>query len=162
MKKKTAYYGIFIAVALICSYVESFISVGIPGVKLGLANIVTVLMLYTVGPVDAIIISVLRILLAGFMFGNAFSIVYSLAGGLLSFLVMYVIRRTNLLKCISVSTIGGITHNIGQLIIAAIVVENYNIMYYVPVLLIAGAVTGLVIGIVTQEVIIRIGDRIKF
>lgn len=162
MKKKTAYFGIFIALALIFSYVESFISIGIPGIKLGLANVVIVLVLYTIGPVDAIIISVIRILLVGFLFGNAFSIIYSLAGGLLSFLVMYLIKKTGKLKCISVSMIGGVTHNIGQIVVAAIIVNNYYVMYYVPVLLIAGVITGLFIGIVTQEVIIRLGDRIKF
>ena len=85
MKRKTAYMGLFLALALICSYIESFFSIGIPGVKLGLTNIVVVWMLYLVGTKEAFFVSVLRILLAGFMFTNLFSIIYSLAGGLTSF-----------------------------------------------------------------------------
>jgi len=162
MKRNTAYLGMFLALALICSYVESLIPFyfGIPGVKLGLTNIVVVLLLYTLGAKEALVISVLRIFLAGFLFGNPFSILYSLSGGILSFLIMYALKRTGKLKVITVSTAGGITHNIGQLIMAAFVVENANIMYYLPVLLIAGFVTGFLIGILSQEMIFRIGDRI--
>lgn len=162
MKKKTAYLGIFVAIALIFSYVEYFFSFGIPGVKLGLANIVVVLILYLIGPVEAIFISVLRIILSGFMFGNLFSIIYSLAGGILSFLIMFLLKKSNKFKCITVSITGGIAHNIGQIIIASIIVSNYNILFYIPILLVAGAVTGLVIGIISQEIIIRIGTRFKF
>ena len=131
MKNKIAYWGVFLALALVCSYVESLIpiSFGIPGVKLGLTNIVVILMLYTIGAKDAILISVLRIILAGFMFGNAFSIIYSLAGGILSFVVMLLLKNTGKLKILSISTAGGISHNVGQLIVAALVVENYNILF---------------------------------
>lgn len=156
--------GVFLALALICSYVESLIpiSFGIPGVKLGLTNIVVVLMLYCIGAKEALAVSVCRIVLAGFLFGNLFSILYSLAGGLLSFLIMWAVKRTGKLGILPVSVCGGIFHNIGQLAVAALVVENYNVFYYLPVLLFAGAVTGLAIGVVAQELIIRIGDRINF
>lgn len=156
--------GVFLALALICSYVESLIpiSFGIPGVKLGLTNIVVVLMLYCIGAKEALVVSVCRIVLAGFLFGNLFSILYSLAGGLLSFLIMWAVKRTGKLGILPVSVCGGIFHNIGQLAVAALVVENYNVFYYLPVLLLAGAATGLAIGVVAQELIIRIGDRINF
>lgn len=156
--------GVFLALALICSYVESLIpiSFGIPGVKLGLTNIVVVLMLYCIGAKEAFAVSVCRIVLAGFLFGNLFSILYSLAGGLLSFLIMWAVKRTGKLGILPVSVCGGIFHNIGQLAVAALVVENYNVFYYLPVLLLAGAATGLAIGVVAQELIIRIGDRINF
>lgn len=156
--------GVFLALALICSYVESLIpiSFGIPGVKLGLTNIVVVLMLYCIGAKEALAVSVCRIVLAGFLFGNLFSILYSLAGGLLSFLIMWVVKRTGKLGILPVSVCGGIFHNIGQLAVAALVVENYNVFYYLPVLLLAGAATGLAIGVVAQELIIRIGDRMNF
>lgn len=156
--------GVFLALALICSYVESLIpiSFGIPGVKLGLTNIVVVLMLYCIGAKEALAVSVCRIVLAGFLFGNLFSILYSLAGGLLSFLIMWAVKRTGKLGILPVSVCGGIFHNIGQLAVAAFVVENYNVFYYLPVLLLAGAATGLVIGIVAQELIIRIGNRMNF
>ena len=164
MKNKIAYWGVFLALALVCSYVESLIpiSFGIPGVKLGLTNIVVILMLYTIGAKDAILISVLRIILAGFMFGNAFSIIYSLAGGILSFVVMLLFKNTGKLKILSVSVAGGISHNVGQLIVAALVVENYNILFYVPVLIIAGIITGFLIGLLAGEIVLRIGNRFKF
>lgn len=156
--------GVFLALALICSYVESLIpiSFGIPGVKLGLTNIVVVLMLCCIGAKEALAVSVCRIVLAGFLFGNLFAILYSLAGGLLSFLIMWAVKRTGKLGILPVSVCGGIFHNIGQLAVAALVVENYNVFYYLPVLLLAGAATGLAIGVVAQELIIRIGDRMNF
>lgn len=164
LQNKVAYMGVFLALALICSYVESLIpiSFGIPGVKLGLTNIVVVLMLYCIGAKEALAVSVCRIVLAGFLFGNLFSILYSLAGGLLSFLIMWAVKRTGKLGILPVSVCGGIFHNIGQLAVAALVVENYNVFYYLPVLLFAGAATGLAIGVVAQELIIRIGDRMNF
>lgn len=158
MKRKTAYMGMFLAIALICSYVESLIPFyfGIPGVKLGLPNMVVVLMLYFVGTKEAFLISVLRILLAGFLFGNPFSILYSLGGGILSFLAMMLLKHTDKLKVVSVSVTGGIFHNIGQLLVASVVVENYNLFYYAPVLLVAGFVTGFLIGILAQEMVLRL------
>ena len=95
MNKKTAYLGLFLALALICSYIESLIPFyfGIQGVKLGLTNIVVVMMLYCIGAKEALLVSLLRIVLAGFMFGNMFSILYSLAGGILSFLIMYLLKK---------------------------------------------------------------------
>ncbi|MGN0141226.1 MAG: Gx transporter family protein [Roseburia sp.] len=164
MRNKVAYLGVFLALALICSYVESLIPFyfGIPGVKLGLTNIVVVLMLYCIGTKEALAVSVCRILLAGFLFGNMFSILYSLAGGLLSFLVMWGMKKIGRFGVLPVSICGGISHNIGQLVVAAVVVENYNIFYYMPVLLVAGAVTGLLIGIAAQELILRIGGRFHF
>lgn len=101
-----------------------------------------------------------RIILAGFLFGNPFSILYSLSGGALSFLAMYVLKRTEKLKVVTVSVAGGVMHNTGQLIMAALVVENYHILYYIPVLLTAGFITGFFIGILSQEIILRIGNRI--
>ena len=161
MKRNVAYLGMYLALALICSYVESLIPFyfGVPGVKLGLTNIVVVLLLYTIGAKEAFGISVMRILLAGFLFGNPFSILYSLSGGILSFLVMYLLKKTEKLKVITVSVAGGLMHNMGQLLVAALVVENYHVLYYLPVLLIAGFVTGFLIGILSQEIIIRIGKR---
>lgn len=155
---KTAYIGLFLAVALICSYIETLIpfSFGIPGVKLGLTNMVIVLMLYTVGTKESFLVSVLRIVLVGFLFGNLFSILYSFAGGLLSFVVMALLKRTDRLGCVSVSVAGGISHNVGQILVAAFIVHNFNIMFYIPVLLLAGLLTGLVIGILAQELIVRL------
>ncbi len=161
--KKTAYMGIFLALALICSYIETLIPfhIGIPGVKLGLTNIVIVWALYLLGTKEALAISVMRIVLSGMMFGNAFSIAYSLAGGLLSFIVMFPLKKTGKFKCISVSIAGGIFHNIGQLLVAAAIVQNLSVFYYIPILFISGTVTGLVIGVISQELILRVKFRFR-
>lgn len=161
--KKTAYMGIFLALALICSYIETLIPfhIGIPGVKLGLTNIVIVWALYLLGTKEALAISVMRIVLSGMMFGNAFSIAYSLAGGLLSFIVMVLLKKTGRFKCISVSIAGGIFHNIGQLLVAAAIVRNLSVFYYIPVLFISGTITGLVIGVISQELILRVKFRFR-
>ncbi len=161
--KKTAYMGIFLALALICSYIETLIPfhIGIPGVKLGLTNIVIVWALYLLGTKEALAISVMRIVLSGMMFGNAFSIAYSLAGGLLSFIVMFPLKKTGKFKCISVSIAGGIFHNIGQLLVAAAIVQNLSVFYYIPILFISGTITGLVIGVISQELILRVKFRFR-
>ena len=162
--RKIAYLGVFLALALILSYVESLIPFyfGIPGVKLGLTNLIVVVMLYCTGTKEAFGVSVARILLAGFLFGNMFSILYSLAGGVLSFIVMCLLKKTGRFHVISVSVTGGISHNIGQLIAAAFVVETYDIFYYMPFLLIAGVATGFVIGMLAQEFILRFEKQFHF
>lgn len=159
MKRKTAFLGLFLALALICSYVETLIPIhfSVPGIKLGLTNIVVVLMLYLIGWKEAIVVSVLRIVLSGFMFGNVFAIVYSLSGAVLSFVVMLAAKKTGRFRVISISVLGGIFHNIGQLLIAAVIVETFSLMYYAPVLLVAGAVTGFLIGLLSDELIRRLG-----
>ena len=158
MKTKVAYFGVFTALALIFSYVESLIPIhlGIPGVKLGLANLIIVIALYKLGIKEAYILSIVRIVLAGFMFGNLFTILYSLAGGILSLTVMCILKRTDKFSVYGISMAGGVFHNIGQLIMALIVLESVSIGYYFPVLLISGLVTGFVIGIVSDEMMKRL------
>ena len=161
--KKTAQLGVYIALAMILSYVESLIpfSFGVPGIKLGLTNVVTVIMMYTYGLPGALGVAVLRAVLSGFMFGNAFSIIYSVAGCVLSFIFMYILKKTNHFAIISVSAAGGVMHNVGQLIVAANVVKTYSVIYYAPVLIIAGVFTGIIIGIVSDEIVKRIGNRME-
>lgn len=160
MKSKVAYFGVFTALALIFSYVETLIPVnlGIPGVKLGLANLIIVVALYKMRLSEAYLLSVVRVLLAGFIFGNYFSIIYSLAGGLLSLTVMALLRKKGGFSVIGVSIAGGVFHNIGQLIVASVIVETFSVMYYVPVLLIAGLVTGLLIGIASDGMLKRLAN----
>lgn len=161
-QNSVAYLGVCISVALILSYVESLIPFyfGIPGVKLGLTNLIIVIMLYQTGEKQAFMVSILRILLAGLLFGNLFSILYSLAGGILSLFMMAVWKRTGWFHIVSISVIGGITHNIAQLIVASLIVQTFHILYYGPMLLIAGVVTGLLIGILAQEMVLRL-DKIS-
>lgn len=158
MKTKIAYFGMFTALALIFGYVESLvpISFGIPGVKLGLANLAVVIVLYLMDVKSAYLLSVLRIVLSGFLFGNLFGILYSLAGGLLSLSVMILLKKTNAFSVVGVSVAGAVCHNIGQLIVATIVLESVSIANYLPVLMIAGIITGFVIGIIALETMKRL------
>lgn len=158
MKSRVAYFGVFTALALIFSYVETLIPInfGIPGIKLGLANLIIIIALYKMSVKEAYALSVVRVVLAGFMFGNLFSIIYSLAGGLLSLTVMTLLKRTDKFSLFGISMAGGVFHNVGQLIVAIIVMENLNIAYYMPVLLISGLITGFMIGLVAGEMLKRL------
>ena len=152
--KTVAFSGIITALALIFSYVESLIpfSFGIPGIRLGLANLVKVSALYYLSPVNVLTILVLRILISGFMFGNMYVIIYSLAGGLLSFAFMLLFKKLDFLSRFGVSIIGGVTHNIGQVIVASFILSNVAILSYLPVLIVAGTVSGFLIGIVSEKI----------
>ena len=156
--KKAALFGLLVALAFVFSYLESLLpfNFGIPGVKLGLANLVVVVALYTMGEKVAFPVAVIRIVLAGLTFGNAYSLAYSLAGGLLSFGVMALAKRTRL-SPVGVSMLGGVSHNIGQIIVAAVLMGTYRIAYYLPVLLGAGLLTGLLLGLAASLII----DRLK-
>ena len=158
MKSRVAYFGVFTALALIFSYVETLIPInfGIPGIKLGLANLIIIIALYKMSVKEAYALSVVRIVLAGFMFGNLFSIIYSLAGGILSLSVMALLKKTDKFSLFGISMAGGVFHNVGQLIVAILVMENLNIAYYMPVLLISGLLTGFVIGLVAGEMLKRL------
>lgn len=159
LKSRVAYFGVFTALALIFSYVETLIPInfGIPGVKLGLANLITLIALYKMTVKEAYLISIVRVVLSGFIFGNLFAILYSLAGGVLSITAMTVCKKSNKFSVYGVSMAGGVFHNIGQLIMAMLVVESVTIAAYLPILLVSGLITGLVIGLVSNETIKRIG-----
>lgn len=163
MGKKPVYFGMFTALALIFSYVESLIPfhIGIPGAKLGLANLVIVIVLYKAGFRFACLLSITRIILAGFMFGSLFSIIYSLTGGMLSLAVMQSLKYRSDLSVIGVSIAGAVFHNAGQLAAAMLVTESLNLLYYTPFLLTAGLITGIVIGAAANEMLKRL-VHIKF
>lgn len=158
MKNRVAYFGVFTALALMFSYIETMIPIqfGVPGIKLGLANIMIVIMLYKSSAKEALLLSIVRIMLSGFLFGNLSSILYSIAGGVLSLGIMTLLKKQGGFSVIGVSVAGGVSHNVGQLIVAMLVVETYQVGYYFPVLLVAGVLTGLGIGIASQEVLKRI------
>ena len=155
MKQKTACLGLFSAVAIILGYVESLVPVfaGIPGIKLGLANLGVLFILKKYSFREAALVSVVRILVIGFMFGNLFSILYSLAGAALSMTLM--LKKTSF-SLIGVSVAGGVSHNIGQLIIAMLIVQNASVFVYAPALLVAGVAAGVVIGGLTNEILKRV------
>lgn len=159
----TALHGMMLALAVLLSYVEMLIpiSLGIPGVKLGLANLVTIVALYTIGARGAAVITLLRILLVGLTFSNLFTMLYSLAGGALSLFLMIVCRKRDWFGQTGVSILGGVGHNLGQLFVAALVVENMAVFYYFPYLLVAGIVAGMLIGILGGIVTNRLSRFIK-
>ncbi len=158
MKTRVVHFGVFTALALIFSYVESLIPInfGIPGVKLGLANLILIIAMYKMSIREVYLLAVSRIVLAGFLFANLFSIIYSLAGGLLSLTVMYFLKKSERFSLMGISMAGGVSHNVGQLMMAMFVLESFNIAYYFPVLLISGLLTGLVIGIIAGEMLKRL------
>ena len=153
--KKLANMAMLVALAMIFSYVESLIPInfGVPGMKLGVANLVTVTGLYFLKTPEVLAVSVLRVLLTGFIFGNGMSIIYSLAGAVVSLLAMVLVKKMDGISIVGDSITGGVFHNIGQILVAMSVVENLKLIYYLPVLLVAGTITGFVIGIVAGRIL---------
>lgn len=150
--KKIPYYGLFAALAILMGYVEMLIPipVPIPGVKLGLANVIIIIMLYFMDTKSAFFVSLIRVLLSGLLFAGFAGLLYSLAGAMLSFVVMAFLKKTNKFSIVGVSIAGGIFHNVGQIVVAALAVENVRMAYYLPFLLVSGVVTGMLIGIVAK------------
>lgn len=148
--KKIAQIGMLVAVAFVLSYIESLlpISLGVPGIKLGLSNIVVLLCLYECSVKETFGIAVIRILLCGLTFGSLSTMMYSLAGGMLSFIVMLLLKKTERFSIYGVSIAGGVCHNIGQIIVAVLVLQTGLLVYYLPFLLLAGCIAGVCIGFV--------------
>lgn len=156
--KKVSIYGVLIALALILSYVESQIPafVAVPGMKLGLTNIVVLVTLYILDDKSAMAINILRIVVVSILFGTAMSFAFSITGGMLSTIVMILLKRTKRFKIIGISAAGGITHNIGQILAAMVLMNTKAIAWYLPVLWISGIFSGVVIGIIGGLVCSRI------
>ena len=156
--RKISLYGMLLALAMVLSYVEAMIpiNIGVPGVKLGLPNIVTVIGLYSIGVWPTLLISALRILLVGFMFGNTMTLAYSLSGFALSFLTMLLLRKIGGFHRTVVSLTGGVMHNVGQLMAAVALLHSQVLLYYLPVLMVAGVMAGALIGVVAGLITERI------
>lgn len=156
--KKIAVRALLVALAMVLSYIESQIQflTMVPGMKLGLTNLVVMVALYKINEKEAIIINIVRIFLVGFTFGNLFSIMYSLAGGILSGVVMILLKKTKKVSMTTVSVAGGVFHNVGQIIVAMIVMETNAILYYLLVLWITGVFAGIIIGVLSAEVVKRL------
>jgi heptaprenyl diphosphate synthase len=162
--KKIAVFALCVALAFVLSFLETLIptNIGVPGVKIGLANMVVLAALYLLDKRAAFAISMIRILISGLLFSGVFSLLYSFTGGILSFLVMLLAMKSEKLSILGVSVLGGAVHNIGQIIVAAIVMQTPRIVYYLPVLLISGALAGIVVGIVSKIVVERLIKIDKF
>lgn len=152
---KVALASMMAALALIFSYIEALIpfNIGIPGIKLGIANLVILVSLYLLGFGYTLVINVIRILMAGLLFNGVFGALYSLAGGLLSLVVMVLLKKTGLFSTIGISMAGGVAHNLGQLLTAAFLVSTIKLFVYFPVLLFSGMVSGILIGIITYLIL---------
>ena len=147
--------GTMAALALIFSYIEAIIpyNPGVPGIKLGIANVVTVVALYKFGAKDALAVSVIRVVLAGLLFNGVFGMLYSLAGALLSLLGMILLKKTDLFSVVGVSMAAGVLHNLGQLLVASALIEDLRIFFYFPVLMFSGIAAGILVGIVSALVL---------
>lgn len=159
--KKMAMLALLIALAVLMGYVESLIPLnfGIPGIKIGLCNIVILIVLLRYSWKEALAVSVVRILAVGFLFGNLFSIIYSLSGAVLSILVMTLLLKSGRFGLLGVSAAGGCVHNIGQLLVAKIVLPGLPLLWYTPVLMFAGLATGALVAVIVYEVMVRLPGR---
>ena len=156
--KKIAVLALAIALAMILSFVESQIPafVAIPGVKIGLANIAVVFVLYKLGWKEAVLISLVRVFMVSVLFGTAVSLFYSVAGAVLSLTGMVLLKRTGLFSTVAVSVTGGVLHNVGQILMACLLLETNVIVYYLPFLILSGVIAGVVIGVVSAIMVDRV------
>ena len=160
--RRVALTGMMASLALIFSYVEVLFpfNAGIPGVKLGLANLVPLIILYRLDARYAFAANLIHVILAGLLFSGLFAALYSLAGSLTSFLVMYLLKKTRLFSVIGVSTAGGVFHNLGQLIVAMLAVSGPQLFHYMPVLIISGMIAGIIVGIGASILLDRIPEKL--
>lgn len=158
--KKIALWGMLTALAFVLSYLEALfpIPLGIPGAKIGLANLVVLTALYSLGAKDAFILNLIRIFLGSITFGNSLALFMSLAGGLLSFFTMALAKKTEKLPVILVSILGGVSHNIGQILAAVFLIKSIYVTAYLPILLLAGILSGTLIGIAGNILVKRISS----
>ncbi|MBQ3127334.1 MAG: Gx transporter family protein [Clostridia bacterium] len=160
-----AFLGLCTALALILAYVEILIQPlipSVPGIKMGLPNIIIIFLLYRRGAASAAGVSLLRVLLVSMLFGNAMAMLYSLAGGALSLLVMILLRRLNWLSAVGVSVAGGVMHNVGQILMAMLLLETAELGYYLVVLTLTGIIAGVLVGLCGALLIKHVPNRPRF
>ena len=158
-----AFLGIFLTFAVAAGYFERLIPAvipAVPGIKLGLPNIVVIILMYTKDYKTAFILNILRVMISGLLFTGLWGTVYGLSGALLSFAVMAGLKKTRLFGTAGISAAGGVFHNLGQICLAALIIDNIKLFYYFPVLIISGVITGVVIGYLAGIMINRL-NRIK-
>lgn len=160
--RRVAVYAMLIALAMIFSYIEAQIPpfFAVPGMKLGLTNIVVVTALYKLGNGSAMLMNILRIVLVSILFSGVTSMIYSLAGGMLSTIVMILLKQCGKFRTITVSAAGGIFHNVGQIMAAMFMLNTTGIMWYLAVLWFTGMVTGILIGMLGDLLIKRLPDKL--
>ncbi len=157
MSRSAARYGLLVALAMVLSWLESLfpLPVALPGMKLGLTNLVVLFALYRMGPRPAAAVSLARVLLVSMTFGNAYSLAYSLAGAAASLALMLLLKRAGTFSMLGVSVAGGVGHNLGQILVAAAVLGP-GALWYLPALLVSGVLAGAAVGAAGAIVIKRI------
>ena len=160
--KRLVLLAMLTAVAMILSYVESLLpSVGIPGVKMGLANIAVIFALFRFGWKEAAALSLVRVVLVSLLFGSVGAMLYSLAGAVLSLVVMALLRRLDRFSTVGVSVAGGVAHNAGQILMAMLILQTRQLLGYLPVLAVAGIGGGILTGLAAALLIRRIPEYEK-
>lgn len=160
--KKLCVLSVSVSLSLVLSFLESLIPplVAVPGVKIGLANVVTVFILYTLGAPSAALVSLVRVLLSALLFGSAVSFWYSLSGAALSLLLMSLAKSTRLFSSVGVSIVGGVAHNVGQTLAAMAILESAAIAVYLGPLLVSGVLAGIAVGAAAGVLNLRLGKRL--
>lgn len=160
--KKLTALSLCVALAMLLSFIESQIPpfVAVPGIKMGLSNIVTVFLIYTYGWREAGSVLIVRVALSSLLFGSALSMIYSLSGAILSFAAMLLLKSVPFLSETGVSVAGGVMHNAGQIICACLIMENAAISSYLPPLIISGTLAGIAVGTIAGLLIKRLKDKI--
>ena len=161
--KKLTALALTVSFALILSFIESRIPafVAIPGIKVGLANIAVIFVLYKFGIKEAITVSLIRVLLVSTLFGNPISLIYSVCGAALSLGVMILLKKFTPLTTVTVSVCGGVMHNIGQIATASFMLGTNVVTYYLPFLLLSGTIAGVVVGVAAGVLVNRIDLKLK-
>lgn len=151
LTKKIALLGVLTSVALVLSYLEAMlppISTAAPGIKMGLPNIIVIFLLYKFGLKEALMVSGIRVFIVALLFGNVMTLAYSVAGAVLSLALMTLFKKLNLFSIVGVSIIGGISHNLGQILVAIFLFDTIQIGYYMIILAITGTIAGVIIGVI--------------
>lgn len=159
--KKIAFLGVITSIALVLSYLESILPpvyAGIPGIKVGLPNIVIILILYKYGLKEAITVSALRVFIVALLFGNVMTLAYSMAGAVLSILLMALFKKLNLFSAVGVSIIGGVSHNLGQILVAVFLLNSTQIGYYMIILTFTGVLAGIFVGLAAAILIKKLNS----
>ena len=161
--KRLTTLSLLVAVAMILSYVEAQIpiSVSVPGVKLGISNIATLFALYTLGISEAVLVSVVRVVLSSLVFANPVMMIYSLSGAVLALVFMILMKEIGVFSILGVSVVGGVMHNVGQIIAAIILMKNSGVAYYLVPLIVSGTVAGVAVGVLSALLVKKIGKVIK-
>ncbi len=162
--KRLVTLGLLASLALALSYLEALlppISSALPGIKMGLPNIVVVFALYTFGTKEAALISAVRIFAVFLLFGNTIMLAYSVAGAVLSLVFMTILKQIALFSTVGVSVVGAVLHNVGQILIAVFMLATPQIAFYLPILMISGIVAGAIVGMIAAFITVRLQGKLQ-